>query len=183
MSLFDNEKFSIYRDADLGAFYDVDLKNRRKIILAHAIVHFFPVLTAILLTRILSLDDFAIWLILFSLVLYVIVIVETISYLFPKSREFYKKYFLWIIIPVGILLGMTGYYVGVELMVHAQEQGAGSGSTFLQILFGGMGIFALIILSQFGLSQILYASKSLFTRKAEVEADIRFATEIQERIL
>ena len=183
MSLFDNEKFSIYRDADLGAFYDVDLKNRRKIILAHAIVHFFPVLTAILLTRILSLDDFAIWLILFSLVLYVIVIVETISYLFPKSREFYKKYFLWIIIPVGILLGLIGYYVGVELMVHAQEQGAGSGSIFLQILFGGMGIFALIILSQFGLSQILYASKSLYTRKAEVEADIRFATEIQERIL
>lgn len=183
MSLFDNKVFTIYRDADLEAFYDVDLKNRSKIILAHAIVHFFPVLTAILLTRLFSIDDFASWLILFSLLLYAIAIVETASYLFPTSRVFYKKYFLWIVIPVGMLVGTGGYSVGSELMFHAREHDANFQTTLLQIVFGGLGVFALFILSQFGLSQILFASKSLYTRKAEVEADIRFATVIQERIL
>ena len=183
MSLFNNEIFTIYRDADLEAFYDVDLKNRRKIILAHAIVHLFPVLMAILLTRVFSLIDFAAWLILFSLLLYAIVIVETTSYLFPKSRKFYKKYFLWIVIPIGILIGLGGYSVGQELVSFAQDDDADLRTTVLQILFGGIGVFGLFFLSQFGLSQILYASKSLYTRKAEVEADIRFATEIQERIL
>ena len=183
MSLFNNEIFTIYRDADLEAFYDVDLKNRRKIILAHAIIHFFPVLMAILFTRLFSLDDFAVWLIVFALMLYAIVIVETTSYLFPKSRKFYKKYFLWIIIPIGFLVGIGGYSVGQELFSFVQDNDADLRTTFLQIIFGGLGVFALFILSQLGLSQILYASKSLYTRKAEVEADIRFATEIQERIL
>lgn len=183
MSLLDNEKFSIYRDADLEAFYDVDLKNRRKIILAHAIIHLFPVLMAILLTRLFSLDDFAVWLILFALMLYAIVIVETTSYLFPKSRKVYKKYFLWIVIPIGILIGLGGYSVGQEMFLFVQGDDAGLRTRVLQILFGGIGVFGLFILSQFGLSQILYASKSLYTRKAEVEADIRFATEVQKRIL
>jgi len=183
MSIFDNEIFTIYRDADLEAFYDVDLKNRRKIILAHAIIYFFPVLMAILFTRLFSLDDFAVWLIVFALMLYAIVIVETTSYLFPKSREFYKKYFLWIVIPIGILIGMGGYSVGQELFSYVQDDDVDLRTTLRQIIFGGLGVFALFFLSQFGMSQILYASRSLYTRKAEVEADIRFATEIQERIL
>ena len=183
MSLFDNEVFTIYRDADLEAFYDVDLKNRRKIILAHAIIYFFPVLMAILFTRLFSLDDFAVWLIVFALMLYAIVIVETTSYLFPKSREFYKKYFLWIVIPIGFLIGLGGYSVGQELFSYVQDDEVDLRTTFRQIILGGLGVFALFFLSQFGMSQILYASRSLYTRKAEVEADIRFATEVQERIL
>ncbi len=183
MSFFDNEKFTIYRDAELEAFYDVDLKNRRKIILSHVIVYLFPVLTAILLTRIFSSNELAYGLILFSLILYAIAIVETVSYLFPRSRELYKKYFLFIIFPIGMLVGGGGYFVGEDLFTYALGLDDGFRTTLLPILAGIVGIFALFVISQFGLSQILNASKSLYTRKAEVEADIRFATEVQERIL
>jgi hypothetical protein len=183
MSLFDNVKFTVYRDAELEAFYDVDLKNRRKLIIAHVIVYLFPVLIAVLITRIFPLNGFNHWLILFSLVLYIIVIVETVSYLFPKSREFYKKYFLWIVVPIGVFIGLGGYFAARDLITFAQADDLDPGSGILQLLLGGVSIFALFGVSQFGLSQILHASKSLYTRKAKVEADIQFATEIQERIL
>jgi hypothetical protein len=183
MSLFDNEKFTIYRDVELEAFYEVDLTNRRKIILAHVIIYFFPVLMAILISRVYSLDSFALWLIAFSLMLYVIVIVETISYLYPKSRKIYKKYFLRIIIPIGILIGVGGYYVGMNLTDYTREHDIDFGATFLRIMAGGAGVIALFGFAQFGLSRILLASKELYTRKAKAEADIQFATEIQERIL
>ena len=98
MKLFNNDYFTIYRDSDLEAFYDVDLKNRGKLILAHIIIYFFPVLAAIMLTEIYSFDRFATWLIIFSFVLYIIAVAEITAYLFPKSRKLYKKYFLWIVI-------------------------------------------------------------------------------------
>jgi hypothetical protein len=183
MSLFDNERFTIYRDSSLEAFYDVDLKNRRKLIIAHVIVYFFPVLVAVMITQLYSLDSFAIWLVIFSLLLYIIAIVETVAYLFPKSRTLYKKYFLWIVIPAGTLIGLGGYFAGSDLIEFAKNHEIGTAAAGLQILAGGAGVFFLFIISQFGLSQILYASKSLYTRRAKVEADIQFATEIQERIL
>ena len=183
MSLFNNEKFTIYRDADLEAFYNVDLKNRRKIILAHIIIHLFPVMMTFLITRVYSLDTFNTWLIVFSLILYVIVVIETVSYLFPTSRAFYKKYFLWILLPIGFLIGIGGFFAGTDLLHYTQEQNTDFNTTFIQILVGGIGVFTLFGISQFGLSQILYASKSLYTKKAKAEADIQFATEIQKRIL
>jgi len=182
MSLFNNEKFTIYRDTDLEAFYEIDLKNRRKIILAHVIILLFPVVIAFFFTQIYSFGSFGFWLIIFSLLLYAIAIVETSSYLFPKSRVFYKKYFLWIIIPVSFLISLGGYFAVIDLIEIAHNRDE-MRATILKILAGGGGVFSLFMISQFGLSQILYASKSLYTKKAKVEADIQFATEIQERIL
>jgi hypothetical protein len=51
MNLIDNQVFTIYRDSEFKAFYDVDLKNRWKIILAHIVIYFFPVLKAIILHK------------------------------------------------------------------------------------------------------------------------------------
>jgi hypothetical protein len=58
MNLIDNQVFTIYRDSEFEAFYDVDLKNRWKIILAHIVIHFFPVLIAIIVTQTYSLEIF-----------------------------------------------------------------------------------------------------------------------------
>lgn len=181
MSLFDNVSFTIYRDSEFEAFYDVEHKDRRKLILAHLVVYFFPVLLAILITKTYPMYGYSHWLILFSLILYAIAIIETTSYLFPKSRVFYKKYLLWFMVPVGALLGLGGYQAATDLL--AILDGLESEKSFLKMIFGYVSVFALFFLSQFGLSQILYASKSLYTRKARVEADVRFATEIQERFL
>ncbi len=183
MSLFNNLKFTIYRDTELEAFYDVDLKNRKKLIFAHIIIYLFPVLFAVLIAQIYLLNGLEHWLIIFSLILYAIVIVETVAYLFPKSRKLYKNYFLWFIIPIGVLIGLGGYFAGRDLIAFAQDYDLARDSGILQFLLGGVAIFALFFVSQIGLSQILLASKSLYTRKAKVEADLQFATEIQERIL
>lgn len=45
---------------------------------------------------------------------------------------------------------------------------------------GGFGIF---VWTYLGMSLILKASRKLYTKRANIEADIRFATEVQERIL
>ncbi len=188
MSIFDNEKFSIYRDVELEAFYDIDLTNRRKIIIAHVIIYFFPVLITILISQIYSYSSFlylfslpSVLLIAYSLMLYAIVIIETSFYMFPKSRLFYKKYFLWIIIPIGSLLGVGSYFIGVNLFEYIREPDVNFGVAW--IAAGAATVFALFGFAQFGLSRILHASKELYTRKAKVETDIQFATEIQERIL
>ena len=183
MSLIANELFTIYRDSEFEAFYDVDVKSRRKIILAHIVIHLFPVLIALIVTQAYTLGIFGIWLIAFSCLLYAIVIVETIAYLYPKLRTFYKKYVFRIVFPVGVLIGIGGYFAGESLIEHIDEGEMEIGNIVFQFVAGSAGIFFLFILSQFGLSQILYASKSLYTRKAKVEADIQFATEIQQRIL
>lgn len=182
MSLYDNKLFTIYRDVDFEAFYDADKKNRWKIILAHVIVHSFPVLFAIFVTRIYSFSGFGFWLIIFSLLLYTIAIIETASYLFSRSRVFYKKYFIWIIFPVSVLIGAGGYFTVIDLVELAQNRNE-LGTVMTQIFAGASGVFLIFGLSQFGLNQILHASKSLYTRKAKVEADIQFAREIQKRIL
>ena len=75
------------------------------------------------------------------------------------------------------------FFAGTDLLHYTQEQNTDFNTTFIQILVGGIGVFTLFGISQFGLSQILYASKSLYTKKAKAEADIQFATEIQKRIL
>jgi hypothetical protein len=183
MKLFNNDYFTIYRDSDLEAFYDVDLKNRGKLILAHIIIYFFPVLAAIMLTEIYSFDRFATWLIIFSFVLYIIAVAEITAYLFPKSRKLYKKYFLWIVIPIGILTGLGGYFIGTDLVEFASKSERDIGMAGLELIAGGAGVFFLFVISQFGLSQILNASKTLYTSKAKVEADIAFATAVQEKIL
>lgn len=183
MTLFDNKQFSIYRDADLEAFYDVNTKYRRKIVAAHAIVYFFPVFFTLLITYFYSFGNFGYWLIVFSLFLYAIAIVETASYLFPKSRAYYKRYFLWIIVPLSILLGLGGFFSVIDFIELSQNRETQIGTTLLHVFAGVAGVFLLFGICQFGLNQILRASKSLYTQKAKAQADIQFATEVQKRIL
>jgi len=183
MSLLNNKYISIYRDIDLEAFYDIAPKYRRKIILAHILIHLLPVMIVGLLAWNVISAPVSYYVMGFALFLYVVVIIETISYLYPNSRKLYKRYLLLVMIPLGLLSGIVGFYVGSNVMaegvVMEGNHWAGFGILAASI-FGTVGVF---FWTHFGISQILHASRELFTRKADIEADVRFAAEVQNRIL
>jgi hypothetical protein len=183
MSLLNNNYISIYRDIELEAFYDVDLKYRRKIIIAHMMIHIFPVIIVWLYYWQYSEFQYAKIALGVGMFFYFAVIGETTSYLFPKSRQFYKKNMAWFIIPFILASGVGGFYIGYELMAINFELDR-------DFLTGTKNIAAVVFFTFFaffwayaGLSQIFHASRALFKRKAAMEADMRFAAEVQERIL
>ena len=175
--------FSLYRDIELEAFYDVAKKDRRKIIFANLMIHLFPVLLVTLYYWQYTDFQFAKIAIGLGIIFYLAVNLETTSYLFPSSRKFYKKYIFWFNIPILLLALIGGYYVGQELMnLNIElEKGLldGLSSAIVAILFVTLSF----IWAHIGLSQIFLASRSIYQRKAEMEADMRFATEVQNRIL
>ena len=178
MSLFQNKYFhiSIYRDHELEAFYDTDPANRRKIIYAHLMIHLLPALLAMLFFYFVLEGQYLIYVGGIILVFYAAVILETITYLYPKSRELYKKYLKWILIPLMLPLGFLGYWVGSSF---GEPEITG-----IEIILGGiflsMGAF---VWAYVGLSHVFAASRELYTRRAEIESEIEFATEVQNRIL
>lgn len=175
MSLFQNKHvhFSIYRDHELEAFYDAEPANRRKIIYAHLMIHLLPALIAMIFFYFLLEGEYFIYIGGIIFVFYAVVILETVSYLYPKSREFYKKHLKWIIILVLPIMAFGGYRVGAFL----GEIGI---DVFLWSIFLWMGVS---VWTYIGLSYVFSAARELYTRRAEIESDIEFATEVQNRIL
>jgi hypothetical protein len=180
MSLFNNKyiQFSLYRDTDLEAFYEIDTKYRWSIIFAHMMIHFLPVLIIMFYFWGFFGNDF-IWTVLsVSLLFYAAIILETTAYLFPSSRKIFKRYLPWFLIPLAIVSGYSGYLIGIEI-INAESDISQPGILFAGIS-GGFGIF---VWTYMGMSLILKASRAIYTKKADIEADVRFATEVQERIL
>ena len=180
MSFFNNDyvQFSLYRDADLEAFYDIDPKYRRSIIFAHMMIHFLPVIVIVLFFREYWGDAYTTHAWVASLVFYVVVILETTAYMYPSSRKVYKQIFPWLIIPFGLIGGYAGYSIGTG--------GFSSDSGLIPIDFLSAGIFvgfSVFVWTYMGMSLILKASRAIYTKKAAIEADVRFATEVQKRIL
>ena len=180
MSLFNNKyiQFSLYRDMELEAFYDIDTKYRWSIIFAHMMIHFLPILVIIFYFWSFFGDSFTWQVLAVSLIFYLAIILETVAYLFPSSRKVFKRYFLWMIIPLAILCGYSGYIIGIEITASESEINR-PGMLFAGIS-GGFGIF---VWTYMGMSLILKASRAIYTKKADIEADVRFAKEVQERIL
>lgn len=180
MSFFNNKyiQFSLYRDTELEAFYEIDTKYRWSIIFAHMMIHFLPVLVIIFYFW-SFFGDLFIWHVLaLSFIFYSAIILETVAYLFPSSRKIFKRYFLWLFIPLTILGGYSGYIIGIEIIVSESEINQ------LGMLFAGIsGGFGIFVWTYMGISLILKASRAIYTKKADIEADVRFAKEVQERIL
>lgn len=183
MSFLNNKYFSLYRDTELEAFYDVDLKYRRKIIYSHMMVHLLPVSVVGVVYWLLPDSAIVPYLLAGSVLVYIIIITETISYLFPKSRDIYKKYYIWMLMPLFLIASYGGYHIMSEIMATESDLEGEFFSYMGYILFNLIWAMGLFIWAHIGLAQILYASRVLYTRKAEVEADVRFATEVQNRIL
>lgn len=183
MSLLKNKYISIYRDEELEAFYDIDLKFRRKVIFAHMMIHLFPLLLVVLYYWQYSDYQFSKITIGLGVIFYFGVIAETVSYLFPSSRQFYKDNIIWIFIPVFIIAAVGGGFLGYELMTlnYELERDAfiGIGSIAASIFF----ITIVFVWAHVGLSLIFSASRAIYKRKAVMEADMRFASEVQNRIL
>ncbi|MDR9416581.1 MAG: PP2C family protein-serine/threonine phosphatase [Gracilimonas sp.] len=183
MSILNNKHISLYRDADLEAFYDIAPKHRWNIIFAHMMLHFLPVLLITLFYWSVFEGKLVNHAFVVSLLFYLLVIAETTAYLFPKSRKKLKKYFPWLLIPIFILAGFFGYKVGAEVMgSDAFLDGMINDDPVLFFLgiAGGFGIF---VWTYIGMSLVLKASRILYTKRAEMEADVRFAEEVQKRIL
>ncbi len=183
MSLLQNKYITIYRDRELEAFYDADPANRRKIIYAHLMIHLLPALMAMIFFYFFLEGELLIVIGGLVFVFYAAVILETVSYLYPKSREFYKKHMKWILIPLFFLLAIGGYWVGVFLGENISNETEPS-LIGIDVLFWGifltMGAF---VWAYLGLSHVFSAARELYTRRAEIESDIEFATEVQNRIL
>lgn len=183
MSLLNNKYISIYRDEELEAFYDIDIKYRRKIIIAHMMIHLFPLLLVVLYFWQYSDYQYAKIMIGIGGIFYIGVIAETTSYLFPSSRQFYKKNIIWINIPAFLISAVVGGFLGYELMTMNFELDRdlfiGFGSVAGSIFFNT----SVFIWAYVGLSQIFSASRAIYKRKAAMEADMRFASEVQNRIL
>lgn len=175
--------FSIYRDIELEAFYDISLKDRRKIIIAHLMIHLFPLLLVGIYFW--QYADFQYAKIAFGLgfLFYMALIAETVTYLFPSSRLIYKNNIYWFIIPFIIISGIGGFYVGKELMAINIELNRDFFQGMEQIVITVFFISAAFIWSHIGLSQISQASRAIYKRKSAMEAELRFATEVQNRIL
>jgi serine/threonine protein phosphatase PrpC len=179
MSLFNNKyiQFSLYRDTDLEAFYDIDPKYRRSIIFAHMMIHFLPVLVAVMFIREFWGNTYTLQILLASLIFYTAVILETVAYMYPKSRVLFKKVFPFFLIPITIGFGYVGYRIGADFFNSDSLQQMGTYSAGIAV---GFGVF---IWTYIGMSLILKASRAIYTKKAAIEADVRFATEVQKRIL
>ena len=179
MSLFNNKyiQFSLYRDADLEAFYDIDPKYRRSIIFAHMMIHFLPVLVAVMFIREYWGNTYTLQIWLASLFFYTAIILETVAYLYPKSRVLFKRIFPFLLIPIAIVFGYAGFIIGTDFF---NSDSLRQMSTYSAGIAVGFGVF---IWTYFGMSLILKASRAIYTKKAAIEADVRFATEVQKRIL
>jgi hypothetical protein len=171
-------KFSLYRDSDLEAFYEIDTKYRWSIIFAHMMIHFLPVLVIMFYFWGFFGYEFIYRVLIVTLIFYAAIILETTAYLFPSSRKVFKRYFPWFIIPMVIFGGYLGYIFGIESM--GMNSKISQPGFLISGVFGGFGI---IVWTYIGMSLILKAAKAIYTKKAEIEADVRFATEVQERIL
>lgn len=180
MSLLNNKyiQFSLYRDTDLEAFYEIDTKFRWSIIFAHMMIHFLPVLVIMFYFWGFFGDQF-IWQVLsVSLLFYAVIILETTAYMFPLSRKMFKRYILWFLISFAIFGGYGSFLIGIEIGNSGLE--ISRPGIFFAGISGGFGIF---VWTYMGMSLILKASRAIYTKKADIEADVRFATEVQKRIL
>jgi len=180
MSFFNNGyvQISLYRDVDLEAFYEIDPKYRRSIIFAHMMIHFLPVLLVVLFLREFWGDEYTSYIWSASLLFYAAIILETIAYMYPLSRKLFKRLFPWFFIPIAILGGYAGYLIGNEAF------SSNSGISLVENLSAGIAVgFGTFIWTYLGMSLILKASRAIYTKKAAIEADVRFATEVQKKIL
>jgi hypothetical protein len=179
MSLYNNKyvQLSFYRDADLEAFYDIDPKYRRSIIFAHMMIHFLPVLVAVMFIREFWGDAYTLEVWIASILFYLAIIIETTAYMYPKTRKLFKRIFPWLFVPFAIVFGYAGYFVGTEVFSPESLQKVRTYSAGIAV---GFGVF---VWTYIGMSLILKASRAIYTKKAAIEADVRFATEVQNRIL
>lgn len=183
MSLINNKYISIYRDVELEAFYDIDLKYRWKIIIAHLMIHLLPLLLVTIYYWQYIDIRFGKVAIGLGVLFYFFMIAETVFYLFPTLRQIYKKNIVWIFIPFILICGFAGFFVGRDLMAIIVEMEKDFLSGLKDFAGGIFFISIVFVWSHVGLSQIFSASRAIYKRKAAMEADMRFASEVQNRIL
>ncbi|MCH8557403.1 MAG: serine/threonine-protein phosphatase [Balneolia bacterium] len=177
--LLNNKYIALNRDHELKAFYDVPSHVQRKVVYAHLIIH-SVVITALISFFHFMADPQLFWLATaLCCILYVYIVFETASYMNEKARSFLKKYMWAIFLVLFIGSGFLGMQIGTIIF----DPDSSFIAVFLPFLLGTFGCIFLFGWAQFGIGKLLEASGVLHSNMARVEADVRFASEVQKRLL
>ena len=175
-------------DEKYEAFFDLELKYRIKIIMAYVIITLLPVIIGVLYFWDARGKPIFNGAMIVSAFFYFMQVGEVIAFLNKKSRNLYKQYFLWIMglsVILGMLFGFFGFDYFEAFGVSIAEY-LNNDKPFSSIGYEATGlllIFTTFILGQYGAGLITRASRRLYTQKAGMQADLRFAREVQESIL
>lgn len=190
MPFFDNKYITIYRDNDFEAFFETSASSRRKLIYAHLLIYLLPVVLAYVLAAHIGAIGLLYWIYIgLAWLMYLIVAIETTAYMYPQSRNWFKKVFPWLI-PIFVV---GGAWLGFQL---GRSSFSGDADTALpgsfhyvmanEVLRAGLhyaAIMGAFLMVHSGMSLFLKAARVLYTERAELESDVRFAREVQSRFL
>lgn len=180
---------SLFRDTDFEAFYNVELRYKLQVIAAHMTLFLLPALVSFIYLAAFESPEFMRSGITVITAFYLGFIAEATFYLFLRTREFYKK-FMWIITAGIMFTGfLLGFYVGsfinyshdelplVEQGILPLLSSLDPSSRQMIVLIGSFG------LTYLGIWFFLRTSHNLYRQASLVNAEIRFAAEVQKRIL
>jgi len=177
--LLNNKYISIYRDSELKAFYDVPPPIQRKVIYAHLIIHSVVLIALFSFLYLFTEGILFVSGALLGLLLYGFIGIETASYMNERTRHLLKKYYWVSVLLLSVLAGLLGAQIGAAAFQPD--------TSFLSFFLPFMGaIFTAILVfiwAQFGVSKLLEASGVLHSNMARIESDVRFASEVQKRLL
>lgn len=179
---------TLYRDTDFEAFYNVKLRYKLQVIAAHMVLYLLPALVSLVYVTAFESPELVRSSITVVTAFYLGFITEVAFYLFAPTRAFYKK-FMWIFTAVFISAGLLlGFYFGALLSFSHNElehieYGLPLLSTFdpgsrqIIVVFGSFG------LTYLGIWLFLRTSRNLYQETSRINSEIRFAAEVQKRIL
>lgn len=178
-SLLNNKYIALNRDHELKAFYDVPAHVQRKVVYAHLIIHSIVMFTLAGFLLHYTSGLVTVSGVLLGLLLYAYIGFETASYMNEKSRAWLKKYYIVMLAIIIVISGLLGAQIGAQIF--------DPDSSFLASFLPFMGIVTasliLFVWGQYGIGKLLEASGVLYSNMARIEADVRFASEVQKRLL
>ncbi|AXJ02168.1 Serine phosphatase RsbU, regulator of sigma subunit [Cyclonatronum proteinivorum] len=190
MPVFDNKYITIYRDNDFEAFFETSASSRRKLIYAHLLIYLLPVVLAYVLAATIGAIGLLYWVYTgLAWLMYMMVAIETTAYMYPQSRDWFKKIFPWVIPLLAIGGGWLGFHLGVSAYSGDTETAVPGSFEYVMandLWRAGLhyaGIMAAFLLVHTGMSLFLKSARVLYTERAELESDVRFAHEVQNRFL
>lgn len=177
--LLNNKYISIYRDSELKAFYDVPPHVQRKVVYAHLIIHSVVLIALFSFLYLFTEGIIFVSGALLGLLLYGYIGIETASYMNERTRHLLKKYYWVSVLLLAVLAGL----LGAQIAGAAFQPDASFLSFFLPFMGAVVTAILVFIWAQFGIGKLLEASGVLHGNMARIEADVRFASEVQKRLL
>ncbi|MFO7845833.1 MAG: PP2C family protein-serine/threonine phosphatase [Balneolaceae bacterium] len=168
-SLFQQTNFPSFEEKLFRHYYTISFQRKSQVITALLLLAAVPLMIAYLLVRDYGALLWNYWHVYFLLILYLSIVTGYASLIFKHSRTIYKKYspalFLVVIGPVMIAADWLDLEVDLFTL-----------SDWLFIL-SGAGMIAI------GAMLLIKVSGTIADKKAQSEAELKFAGEVQQKFL